>query len=51
VSKLRDDGLSLLCAGEFELELCSVLLEFWDSPVLELGCRMGMEVVGVYARV
>ena len=35
-----------MCHGELELEL-----ELWDSPALELGCGMGMEVVGVYARV
>ncbi len=42
VSKLRVKGLSLMFHGELELEL-----ELWDSPALELGCGMGMEVVGV----
>jgi hypothetical protein len=46
VSRLRVKGLSLMCHGELESEL-----ELWDSPALELGCGMGMEVVGVYARV
>ncbi len=46
VSRLRVKGLSLMCHGELESEL-----ELWDSSALELGCGMGMEVVGVYARV
>ncbi len=35
-----------MCHGELEL-----VVELWDSPALELGCGMGIEVGGVYARV
>jgi hypothetical protein len=46
MSRWRVKGLSSMCYGELELEL-----ELWDSPALELGCGMGMELVGVYPRV